>query len=160
MTAVLKYSNALFVTVWLGSIIFFSFVLTPTLFKQLSKEVTSKVLDVIFPKYYLLGIICATGALITQLLGWVKVSGTYPLFFARTAVLIGMALFTFYAATVVHPEAHRLKTEMRSVSSEGEVPKEVRKAFKKSHRMAVLLNLGVLILGLFYLWLLVYSPSF
>lgn len=46
------------VSVWLGSIVFFSFVVAPTLFGSLGSETAGKAVRGIFPKYYLLGMVC------------------------------------------------------------------------------------------------------
>ncbi|MFN7932801.1 MAG: DUF4149 domain-containing protein [Bryobacteraceae bacterium] len=47
------------VSVWLGSIVFFSFFVAPTLFRSLGKETAGMAVRAIFPKYYLLGVVCA-----------------------------------------------------------------------------------------------------
>lgn len=46
------------VSVWLGSIVFFSFFVAPTLFRSLGKETAGIAVRAIFPKYYLLCIVC------------------------------------------------------------------------------------------------------
>jgi NAD/NADP transhydrogenase beta subunit len=43
---------------WLGSLCFFSFVIAPTVFKVLEKSEAARLQNVLFPKYYLLGVIC------------------------------------------------------------------------------------------------------
>jgi len=159
MDYLLRFLNYSFIFIWLGSIVFFSFVVTPTLFKQIPREMTSKVLEALFPKYYFLGYLCAAGALLTHLLGWIQAAGGVLPFLIKSVVLIMMLSFTYYAGMVLYPEAHRLKIEMRKTVEE-EVPPKTKAAFKKTHRGAVLLNMGVLLLGLMYTWLLVYKPSF
>ena len=47
---------------WIGSIIFFSFIVAPIIFKTLDREKAGEVVRKIFPLYYKLGYIC--GALI------------------------------------------------------------------------------------------------
>lgn len=143
----LKYFHLLIIGVWIGGIVFFSFVLTPTLFKQLSKEVTSKVLEVIFPKYYLVGMVCSVTAVVTSFFNGFR-------FQLSTLLLLLMLGMTFYAGLSLYPKAHKLKVEMKSFASEEEVPAPVRAQFKQSHRLAVLLNMAVFLFGLLYLWFL------
>ena len=45
--------------IWLGSIVFLSAVLAPIVFKTLSATGASHLLRVLFPRYYVTGIICA-----------------------------------------------------------------------------------------------------
>ena len=153
MLTLFKFLNLCSVFVWVGGIVFFSFILTPTLFKTIPKETTSKVLDALFPKYYFLGYLCGAVALLTQLLGWFRGSGGVVVFTLRLAVLVGMVFFTYYAGLIVFPEAHRLKVEMQGTSA-GEAPSEITKQFHKIHRLSVLLNVLVLLLGLAYIWIL------
>lgn len=150
----LKYIHLLLSGVWIGGIIFFSFILTPTLFKQLPKEVTSKVLDVIFPKYYLFGMICAVVVLVTHFFSGVRVGWSTLLL----AVMLGS---TFYAGFSLYPEAHRLKIEMKSAAEPESVSGEVKARFQKTHRWAVLLNMLVLILGFVYIYFIskYFGPS-
>ncbi len=143
----LKYFHLLITGVWIGGIVFFSFILTPTLFKQLSKEVTSKVLDLIFPNYYWMGMVCSVAALVTSFFNGFRIQ-------VSTLLLLVMLGMTFYAGLSLYPKAHKLKVEIKAFPSEEAVPAEVRAEFKKAHRLAVLLNMLVLLCGLSYLWFL------
>src|SRR5258706_9048456 len=132
MFTLLKFLNLTSVCVWVGGITFFSFILTPTLFKSIPKETASKVLDAIFPKYYFLGYLCGAVALLTHLLGWFRGSGGAMVFFLRLAVLLGMVFFTYYAGLIVYPEAHRLKGEVQTAGGD-QTPPQGRGGVRKTH---------------------------
>lgn len=148
------YLSSLFV--WIGGITFFSFIVTPTLFKQIPKEMVTKVLEALFPKYYFMGYFCGAVALLTHLVGGFQIAGGFSWYVLKLAVLIGMVVLTYYAGLVVYPEVHRLKTEV--LAQEGaEANPQLKADFDKMHRVSVLLNLAVLILGLVLIFFLVKS---
>lgn len=49
---------------WLGSIIFFSFIIAPQIFKVLPRFEAAKLQNHLFPFYYSVGIVCALGMLL------------------------------------------------------------------------------------------------
>src|SRR2546423_2912012 len=59
MTQGIKWLYLVLLAMWVGSIMFFSFVIAPTIFKVLKPEDAAKLQRALFPKYYLVGIICA-----------------------------------------------------------------------------------------------------
>ena len=59
MTQVVKWFYLVTLAVWVGSIVFFSFIVAPTVFKVLKPEDAAKLQRAMFPKYYLAGILCA-----------------------------------------------------------------------------------------------------
>ncbi len=59
MTQWLKWLYLLTLAVWIGSIVFFSFAVAPTVFKTLKPEDAAALIRRIFSKYYLIGIVCS-----------------------------------------------------------------------------------------------------
>ena len=51
-------------SIWLGSIVFFSFIIAPQIFKVLPRFEAAKLQNHLFPFYYSVGIICALGMLL------------------------------------------------------------------------------------------------
>src|SRR5580692_11768647 len=64
MTQGVKWLYLLTLAVWIGSIVFFSFAVAPTVFKTLKPEDAAALIRRIFSKYYLIGIICAGLAIV------------------------------------------------------------------------------------------------
>ena len=59
MTQGVKWFYLVTLAVWIGSIVFFSFAVAPTVFKTLKPEDAAALIRKIFSKYYLIGIVCA-----------------------------------------------------------------------------------------------------
>ena len=57
MTQWVKWLYLLTLAVWIGSIVFFSFAVAPTVFKTLKPEDAAALIRRIFSKYYLIGIV-------------------------------------------------------------------------------------------------------
>ena len=131
---------------WIGSIVFFSFFAAPAVFKVLDREKAGEVVGVIFPRYYLIGYVCAVLTLVTLLVGAQAPVGMKLVF------LLVMMAGLFPAGLIVSPKARDLKARIKStVSSEERNSLELR--FKTLHSLAVKLNGVVLLAGLGLLWL-------
>ena len=130
---------------WIGSIIFFSFFAAPIIFKLLDREKAGEVVGVIFPRYYLLGYVCAVLILPSLLIRTENLLGTKQIF------LFIMIVGWLYAGLFVSPKARDLKAKIRFANStETQEPLEAQ--FKKMHSLAVKLNGVVLLAGLGLLW--------
>ena len=55
LTSLLHFIYILSLVFWVGSIVFFSFLTAPVIFKLLDREKAGEVVGVIFPRYYFLG---------------------------------------------------------------------------------------------------------
>ena len=131
---------------WIGSIVFFSFFAAPAVFKVLDREKAGEVVGVIFPRYYLIGYVCAVLTLVTLLVGAQAPVGMKLVF------LLVMMAGLFPAGLIVSPKARDLKARIKStVSSEERNSLELQ--FKTLHSLAVKLNGVVLLAGLGLLWL-------
>lgn len=129
--------------VWLGEIVFFSFVVAPSVFRALPQDVAGQVVGVIFPRYYALGAVAGAIAMIAALALRAGTSATRP-WSAAVLMLVLMLLATLYAGRVLQPRAQALRPQLR----EAVVDPAVRAEFDRLHRLAVQLNGGVLLLGI------------
>ena len=130
---------------WIGSIVFFSFFTAPVIFKLLDREKAGEIVGIIFPRYYLLGYVCA--ALITFSL----LVGDQSIFGAKPLLLFIMIAGWLYAGLIVNPKSRNIKLLRKSVSSIEEQD-FLGKQFKKLHSLAVRLNGIVLLAGLGLIW--------
>jgi hypothetical protein len=105
--------------VWLGSIVFFSFVGAPTTFDVLGDD-AGQVVNAIFPKYYafgaILGFVAFTAALVARL-------GPFDGVLLAALPLVGVAL-DLYARGVLIPKMDRAGDD----------------AFARYHKQSVVLN--------------------
>lgn len=129
---------------WLGGVVFFSFFTAPAVFGSgIPLPEAGKVISTIFPRYYLLGYIAGSIAVLLALyFTAVRESrGSWAL----TAVFLAVALgLTFYAGMVIRPQVDAIRTV-----NEQPTPDPVQKAeFDRLHRLSVILNGAVLLLNL------------
>jgi general stress protein CsbA len=127
----------------MGSIIFFSFIGAPGIFKTLEREKAGEVAGVIFPKYYILGYICSGLILLALIAGSAKI----PLI--QTALVLGMAICSLIAGMVIGPKAKVIKARIKNETGNGET---LKRTFNSLHGWSVRLNAAVLLMGLVLLW--------
>ncbi len=142
-------------TLWVGAIAFFSFVIAPGVFRELPREVAGDLISKIFPQYYYWGYIFGAVAFLSLFFKGL-VSSPFPI--ARLGLLLVMLGCTFYAGVKIHPEAHLTKTVLRTMEDGPE--KEIKqKEFSNLHRQSVIFNSLVLLSGLIVLILTAYPKN-
>ncbi len=144
MTQLLNILFSLSISIYVGSVIFFSFFTAPTLFRELPKEMAGNVVSKIFPNYYLLGYFTLIIAFISLTLRGIF-EKPFPL--ARILLLLIMLGCTFYAGLSIQPKAHLMKTVIRTMEDSPE--KELKeKEFGSLHKQSVYLNVVSLLCGI------------
>lgn len=155
MTPFVKWIYLLALAVWTGSIVFFSAVVAPAIFRALTSEHSSKLTRVIFPRYYLTGIICAGLGIIC--VGWLlaeRAFGKWP----GIATLLLLALaggVNGWLLAAVLPRLNELRELKTPVIGSGKLPDpRHEQEWKELHQLSVQLNIAVLAVTL-SLWFLV-----
>lgn len=144
MTQLLNILFSLSISIYVGSVIFFSFFTAPTLFRELPKEMAGNVVSKIFPNYYLLGYFTLIVAFISLTLRGI-IEKPFPL--ARILLLLIMLGCTFYAGLSIQPKAHLMKTVIRTMEDSPE--KQIKeKEFGELHKQSVYLNVASLLSGI------------
>jgi hypothetical protein len=152
MIHIIRFIHLSSLVVWIGSIVFFSFIAAPGIFKALPRETAGDVVGEIFPKYWLIGYICSIAALLT--LAFMAVyEKRIPI--VKISLLVLMTLITFYSGLAVGSRARDIKAEIKAVEDPSK--KEfLRTEFKSLHLRSVILNIALLILGVVFLFLTAY----
>ncbi|MBI1909211.1 MAG: DUF4149 domain-containing protein [Deltaproteobacteria bacterium] len=145
-----SFLHLLSLALWIGTILFFSAAVAPTLFKKMGKEEGGKVVSLLFPVYFRIGILCGLTAVLTLLLAPPKDS---PFPIGRVLLLVIMTTITVYNTINVYPKARSLKEELGSTSEETLKP-SLLEEFHRAHQYSVALNVVVLVLGLIVLFLM------
>lgn len=143
MYTVAKWLYLMALIVWVGEVVFFSFVVAPSIFRTFPTADAGRAVGAIFPTYYRLGYACGAVLLLscTILLG----GATARLWWGVNTVLAALMLAaTLYAGVVIQPRA----TELRPQIHEATAPQSVKDEFSRLHRLAVQLNGAVLLCGL------------
>ena len=121
------------ISIWVGSIIFFSAIIAPTVFKALNEKNAGIFLRAFFPKYYVFGIILGIIALIL---------GIKAMSLILVSMIVAMILLSIIS---------RLMIPVINAARDMDVEGESR--FKKLHTLSVFLNILTLIIGLIFIYM-------
>ncbi len=143
MLALVKWLYLLALIVWVGAVVFFSFVVAPALFRTFPTPDAGRAVGAVFPIYYRVGYVGSA----VLLLGSVVFLGSAAsrLWWGVNTLLTAVMLAaTLYGGIVVQPRATALRPQIHDAAA----PQEVKHEFAQLHRLAVQLNGAVLICGL------------
>ena len=129
------YLIAVLVSIWVGSIIFFSAIIAPTVFKVLDEKSAGLFLRAFFPKYYIFGLIIGGLSLVLIFLLSIPVN----------TVLLAL-LIVMIALTVTSKLMIPVINAARDMGEAG------ASRFRKLHAMSVMLNVLTLVVGLIFIF--------
>jgi hypothetical protein len=144
----LKFLMTLALIVWIGGIIFFAFVLAPTLFGVLpTTKLAGDVVNATLTKLHWMGLVSGVVFLICSLLyNWQKHAQLRPFTVSHIFVVLMLA-FTMISQFGITPRMRELRTEMQTIDNL--FPTETRRVeFDSLHKWSTRLESGVLFLGL------------
>jgi len=158
MQTLLRFLYLSSLILWIGSIFFFSFISSRSVFKILPREMAGDLVADIFPKYYLIAYICGGVALVSTILYWITGYSSSGIFYSfRVALLSIMLVLAIYSGTVIRPNAHELRIEMRSLSQDTAKYKELQNGFRSLHKQSATLNLTIFLFGIAIIALTAYN---
>ena len=123
------------VSIWVGSIIFFSAIIAPTVFKVLDEKSAGLFLRAFFPKYYIFGLIIGGLSLVLIFLLNIPVN---TMLLALLIVMIALTVTSKLMIPVINAA--------RDMGEAGV------SRFKKLHTMSVMLNVLTLVVGLIFIF--------
>ena len=121
------------ISIWSGTIIFFSAVVAPTVFKSLDEKEAGVFLRAFFPKYYIFGIVLGVVSIIYLLFSPVHSHLLYS--------IIAMTLLTILGRMSIP-----IINKARDTNNE--------EAFKRYHLISVMMNVLTLVIGIIILGML------
>ena len=122
------------ISIWSGTIIFFSAVVAPTVFKSLDEREAGVFLRAFFPKYYIFGIVLGVISIIYLLFSPVHSHLLYS--------IIAMTVLTILGRMSIP-----IINKARDTNNE--------QAFKRYHLISVMMNVITLIIGIIILGMLI-----
>ena len=142
MIALVKWLYLIALIVWLGEIVFFSFVVAPAIFRTFPVVDAGRAVGAVFPIYYRVGYVCGGALLLTSLflLGGAAARGWWSVNVALSGLMLAA---TLYAGIIIQPRA----TELRPQIHDAAAPPTAKEEFDRLHRLAVQLNGAVLACG-------------
>jgi uncharacterized membrane protein len=158
MTHAIKWVYLVTLAVWVGSIVFFSFAVAPTVFKVLKLEDAAKLQRAVFPKYYLVGMVCAAvGIVCVGILLADRAFGKWPGILSLL-LLAAMGATDLWLRQAVVPHMNDLRERRAAIVESSQQPEQALESeWKSLHRLSVQLNGAVLLCGLALLFLVVYA---
>lgn len=150
MWSIIRFVHLLALCVLVGGITFLSFIVAPSVFRNLPREQAGDIVSILFPPYYVQGYVAGGVLLVTSIFLSLRDASSLRWMMVKFGILVVMLLSMFYAGMVVNPRAHSLKEEIRITQ---DMPRKsaAEQEFGRLHTLSVRLNGLVLILALVYL---------
>ena len=149
MLNALRFVHLFSVAVWVGGLVFFSFFVTPAIFKTLPRELAGDLVSTLFPKYWAFGY--AAGLVsIASILALSFKEKFFPRL--RIALLVLMTGLTMYSGMVIGPSARRVRLELKSASEPGRAL-ELKALFRREHMKSYAINMAVMAAGAAFIFL-------
>lgn len=136
------FGTVLGLSLWLGSVFFFLFFVTPTLYKRLTPDIAGDVTDILNRWYYYLSWMCGGTMLVAAVPALAHDRNNTVAFMILTGVAVGV---TLYAGLVTHPRMRDLRERLRS-SAGTEENLYLRDRFDHTTRLSHFLNGCVILL--------------
>jgi hypothetical protein len=149
----LRFVHLFTFTFWYGTLLYFTFIQAPILFKTLSRPLFGEVQSHLFPAYYLISYICGTLLVVTfHLLHPLK--DYVPQDCVKITLLYLMLLFSLGQGLWIGPKVSQLRIERQAAEEAKDQPKvdSLSREFGKAHGISSLFNLVVIISGTVYLF--------
>jgi hypothetical protein len=123
------------VAFWAGGVAIFTFVLTPALFRSLTRDQAGQIVGLLFPGYFRWGLVCGIVALACRIV--MRNNGV------ATVIIVVMLAIASFQSFYIEPKAAALKREIPSFET---TPKDhpLRREFSRLHGVSAVCNLIVL----------------
>lgn len=154
----LRFLNFFTFIFWYGTLLYFTLVQAPVLFKTLPRPLFGEVQSKLFPAYYLISYICGTLMVVTyHLLHPLK--NYVPQDCVRITALCLMLLFSLAQGFWIGPKVANLRLERQTAEetyqktnapADQEKVAALSQEFGKAHGISSLINLAVILSGLVY----------
>jgi len=140
----------LILSLWVGGISIFTFIITPVIFRSFGRDTAGEIVGKLFPGYFLFTLLLSVLALLLFLASgslFEKAGYRWSLLLIAAAIIINL-----FVSFKLHPEARRIKQEIHSFGS-GSLESPLRKRFGQLHAVSAALNLMLLADGITLLFI-------
>ena len=140
---------------WYGTLLYFTLVQAPILFKSLPREIFGLVQSKLFPAYYLISYVCGTLLVVTyHLLHPLKNYVSQDC--VKITALCLMLLFSLGQGLWIGPQVAELRLERQAAEDKKDerAAEKLRMEFGKAHGISSLFNLAVILAGTVYFFYL------
>jgi hypothetical protein len=141
MNNVLYFFYNFTLSLWVGGISIFTFIITPVIFRSFERDMAGKIVGKLFPGYFTYNIVLSVLALV--LLVMVRFLFTKPVFNLSLALVICAVIINLFVAFKLHPDIKKVKQEIHSFEAPA-LDSPFRKKFGTLHAVSASLNLLLL----------------
>jgi len=136
---------SLILTLWVGGIVLFTFIVTPVIFKSYPRDQAGEIVGRLFPGYFLYNLVLAALVLV---LFFIVANDQSKLAYRISLVCVVTALLiNLFIVFKLHPDTVRVKQQVSSFESESP-DSPARKQFRRLHGISAVLNLALLAEGI------------
>lgn len=145
MKTLAGYVYVIVLSLWVGGMSLFTFILTPVIFRSYSRDAAGEIVGKLFPSYFLFTLAISAMALFLFFLSF---RDRDPLSYRISLVLVSLAvIMALYVNFRLYPEAQKVKQEVRSFEAvASDEPARIR--FRRLHAESAILNLVMIADGL------------
>jgi hypothetical protein len=141
MNNIWNFFYNLTLSLWVGGISIFTFIITPVIFRSFERDMAGKIVGYLFPGYF-------TYNTVLSVLACVLLVPVRPFLskfsFKASLILVVLAvIINVYVAVKLHPDIKKVKQEIHSFESPAD-DSPPRKKFGKLHALSASLNLLLL----------------
>lgn len=150
MNSIWNFCYNLALSLWVGGISIFTFIITPVIFRSFERDMAGQIVGKLFPGYFLYNLalsVISLLLLVTIRPLFARSGFKLSLILAACAVLIN--LFVFFK---LHPETVKVKQAVHSFKAEDDAS-PARKTFRTLHAISATLNLLLLADGVTLLFI-------
>ena len=147
MLEAMAYLHLLAIAILVGKVVFLSFIVAPVLAQTLEADSFARVVRMLFPRYYAVGMVAAV-------IGWstITVIGILtdfgPTDLISSTLWLSILAIENYCRTSLTPKINNLSDQLKEAEQKGIKIVSTHKNREKLHRLSVQLNSVVLIMGL------------
>lgn len=150
MSTIWSFCYNLILSLWVGGITIFTFLLTPAIFRSFERDMAGKIVGTLFTNFFTYNLVLSVVALI--LLVILRSSLTGFGFKLSLILVICAIMINLFVAFKLHPDIRKVKQEIHTFEEPaGDSP--LRKKFGKLHAVSASLNLLLLADGITLLFL-------
>ncbi len=145
MSSLVPLLYLLSLSLWVGGMSIFTFLVTPAIFRSFDRDRAGEIVGSLFPGYFFYTLVLSAVAFALFFLA--GADGSRAASRASRFLLFAAVLANTYIVYKLHPDAVRAKRQVASFERD---PRDspARREFRKLHAVSSALNLGVLAVGI------------
>ncbi len=141
MRIIINDLYALVLSLWIGGIFLFTFVVTPVIFRSYGRDMAGEIVGRLFPSYFLFSFLVSVLSLVFFLVAFQ--SRAIPGRNLSLLLLTAAVVLSLYVSVRLHPEIKGVKQEIASFEKTSP-DDQLRKKFRSLHAQSAILNLLML----------------